>query len=310
MKLCNAYRATIVSAMLLGSVTAFCQGVPATGQTSDAAREVIASPVNDKWLPSLAPPESYNTVAPGGAAIPYQPIRSADVLWKKTVWREVDMQEKQNIPFRYEGDENTGGGMFIEILVDAIKRGKVTPYESDDRLTTKLTKEQVLEKITPKPQEFDVQDVDGEIIHRVVTRDFDPHNVTKLRIKEEWVFDRNQGKKVAKIIAIAPVLDVINETDGTYRGSFAICWLSYPQVRQVLAGYEVYSEPNNANRPTWEDFFERRMFASRITKVSNPFNERYEDIYGTDARGKMEALYEGKNYAEAVFNQEHDKWEY
>ena len=53
--------------------------------------------------------------------IPWQYIREDDILWKKRVWREIDTREKQNVAFRYAGDEHTGGGMFIEILIDAIK---------------------------------------------------------------------------------------------------------------------------------------------------------------------------------------------
>jgi gliding motility associated protien GldN len=248
-----------------------------------------------------------------GTAIPYVPIREEDALCAKTVWREIDLFEKQNTPFRYEGDENTGGGMFAEILIDAIKRGKVTAYSAlggDDRFTTQLTKEQVVEQVTPKPLEVDVPDVDGETVHRVMPREFDPHSISKLRIKEEWVFDRNEGKMITRIIGIAPVMDVYNDADGSYKGSYPVFWLSYPQLREVLTGYEVYNDQSTANRYTWDVFFDRHMFASKITKVTNPFNQRFDEIYGNDERGKMESLYEGQQYANVLFNEEHDKWEH
>lgn len=302
----------MVSALLLGSPAAFCQDA-ATIEKTCAPGSPATNAVNDQWLPSLAPNSAYNKPAVAPAALPYQQVRGADVMSSKTVWREVDMMEKQNMPFRYEGDESTGGGMFVEILLDAIKRGKVTAYSAfggDDRFTTPISIAQIQEQITPKAQEFEVEGPDGEIIHRVIPREFDPHAVSKLRIKEEWIFDRNQGKMISKIVGIAPVVDVFNEVDGSLKGSFAICWLSYPQVREVLAGYEIYVADNSANRPTWEDFFERRMFSSRITKVSNPLNQKLDEVFGNDERGKMESLYEGQHIANATFNQEHDKWEY
>ncbi len=312
MEIGNVCRVAMVSALLSGSINGFCQDASTTEKTC-APGAAATNVVNAEWLPSLAPNSGYTKADVVPAALPYQAVRGADVLWTKTVWREVDMMEKQNMPFRYEGDESTGGGMFVEILLDAVRRGKIDAYSAfggDDRFTTKTTIEQITEQITPSAQEFDVDGPDGEIIHRVIRREFDPHSVTKLRIKEEWVFDRNQGKMIAKIVGIAPVLDVYNEADHTYKGSFAICWLSYPQVREVLAGYEVYNAANNANRNTWEDFFERRMFASRITKVSNPLNQKLDEVFGTDERGKMESLYEGQHIANGIFNHEHDKWEY
>jgi gliding motility associated protien GldN len=308
MTILNSYKFAVTFALLLGNSVAFCQkGTMADEPVSGSGEQAV----NDSWKPSLAPDGAYDKVRHVGAPIPYQPIREADVLWKKRVWREIDTREKQNIGFRYEGDENTGGGMFIEILIDAIKRGKITAYSafSDDRFTTKLTKEQVIEQITPKPDTIEVEDVDGTMIKKINKKDFNPHLITAYRIKEDWIFDRNMGKMVVRIVGIAPVADLLND-DGSYKGSYAMFWLSYPEIRQTLSSYEVYNPQNDISRYTWDEYFERRMFASKITKVSNSLNQRYEDIFGTDARGKMEALYESQQNANELFNKEHDMWVY
>ena len=31
--------------------------------------------------------------------IPYEPIREADIMWSKLVWRMIDLREKMNQPF-------------------------------------------------------------------------------------------------------------------------------------------------------------------------------------------------------------------
>jgi gliding motility associated protien GldN len=309
MTILNSYKFAVAFALMVGCTTAYAQkGTMSDEPVSGSGDQAV----NDSWKPSLAPDGAYDKVKHVGAPIPYQPIREADVLWKKRMWREIDTREKQNIGFRYEGDENTGGGMFIEILIDAIKRGKITAYSAfgnDDRFTTKLTKEQVMEQITPKPDTVEVEDVDGTMIKKIQKKDFNPHLVSSIRIKEDWIFDRNQGKMVVRIIGIAPVLDYVGD-DGGYRGSAAMFWLSYPEIRQTLSSYEVYNPQNDVYRYTWDEFFERRMFSSKITKVSNSLNQRYEDIFGTDARGKMEALYESQQNANELFNKEHDMWVY
>ncbi len=33
--------------------------------------------------------------------IPYVPLREADVIWSRRIWREIDMKEKMNQPFYY-----------------------------------------------------------------------------------------------------------------------------------------------------------------------------------------------------------------
>jgi gliding motility associated protien GldN len=297
---------------MLGSSAAIAQ----KGSTAD--EPVSGSgvrPVTDKWRPTLkdGTDDSYIRVKHIGFPIPWQSIREADVLWKKRVWREIDTREKQNIAFRYEGDESTGGGMFIEILVDAVKRGLITAYSAmdadGDRFHTALSKEQFIEKITPKPDTIEAEELDGTIVKKIVQRDFEPAKVTVYRVKEDWIFDRNQGKMVVRIVGIAPIMDYYDENN-QFKGSSPLFWLSYPESRTLFSSYEVFNPNNDISRPTWDEFFENRHFSSRITKVTNALNQRYEDVFGTDARGKMEALYESQQQVNDIFNKEHDMWIY
>ncbi len=308
MKILNFNKFNLTVALMLGCSAAFAQKGTAKDEPVGAAGD---QGVSTNWKPSLVNDGSYDRVKHVGAPIPWQYIREADVLWKKKVWREIDTREKQNIGFRYQGDENTGGGMFIEILIDGIKKGKITAYSTfDDRFTSKLTKEQVMEKIAPKADSQEVEDpVTGQKFWKVVINEFKPETVTRFRVKEEWLFDRNQGKMVVHIIGIAPVKDEYGE-DGTYRGPVAMFWLYYPQIRETLSNYEVFNPQNDVYRYTWDEFFEARQFSSKITKVSNSLDQRFEDIYGTDPRGKMEQLYESQQNAIDIFNKEHDMWVY
>ncbi len=49
---------------------------------------------------------------------------------------------------------------------------------------------------------------------------------------------------VVRIIGLAPVKDIIGD-DGVYRGSQAMFWLFYPDIRNLLAQYEVYNPLND-----------------------------------------------------------------
>ena len=114
---------------------------------------------------------------------------------------------------------------------------------------------------------------------------------------------------VVRIVGLAPVKDVYGD-DGQFRGQQAMFWLYYPEIRNVLAKYEVFNPENDMFRYTWDEFFEGRKFASKIYKVSNPLDSKFEEMFGNDARGKMEALYESQRTADEIFNKEHDMWVY
>ena len=68
---------------------------------------------------------------------------------------------------------------------------------------------------------------------------------------------------IVRILAIAPLVN-----------GKALFWLSYPDIRRYLARYEAY----NGKTPTgytWDEYFESRQFASKITKKENLY-ERTE----------------------------------
>ena len=140
---------------------------------------------------------------------------------------------------------------------------------------------------------------------KITSREFNPDAVTKYRLKEDWVFDRNLGRMVVRIVGLAPILDRYNE-DGSYRGSQAVFWMYYPEIRPMMAQYEVFNPDNDVARLSWDEYFEGRFFSSRIIKTSNPFDMTYKER----GMGDLEALYESQKDAETIFNKEHDMWVY
>lgn len=311
MSILRSIKLTLALTMVLSGSSVLAQ----TGSV-DPMVSGSSSGVHESWLPSRTPDGAYDRIPMKDRArqpIPWAYIRESDILWKKRVWREIDTRQRQNVAFRYAGDEHTGGGMFIEILIDAIKKGKIVAYSVfDDRFTTVLTKEQLMEQVAGKTDTVEVYDpIKDEYIMQVRTTDFRPETITKYRIKEDWIFDRNLGQMVVRIVGLAPVKDVYGD-DGIYRGPQAMFWLYYPDIRGLLANYEVFNPENDMYRSTWDEFFEARKFASRIYKVSNPFGTQ-RGSYGERFKehlNKMEVLYEGKRAAEEIFNKEHDMWEY
>lgn len=241
----------------------------------------------------------------------YEHLRWDDALFKEKVWRELDLREKMNQTFRYEAEDDNGSQMFINILLKAIN----TPSDSvtafaDDRFTMPLTRAEMDSKTQGGPTDTnDVVDPTNPniVLERVVTRQaFDAKAVTKLRMKEEWVFDRESSRMICRIIGIAPVKEVQR---GKSIQSEVLFWVYYPDLRKTFAKYEVYNPKNlGYGRMTWEELFEARMFSSYITKstLDNPRNANIRQMI----KDPILALLEGDNIKERIFNYEQDLWSY
>jgi gliding motility associated protien GldN len=277
------------------------QGPPGEGGLNDSA-------VRKSLRPDGAFDKSFNN---DRIPLAYEHLRWDDALFAEKVTRELDLREKMNMPFRYRVEENSGDQRFISILLKAVKSGEVTAF-ADERFTTPLGTPDIGELTAGgAPDTSAVRDIDdpSKIVKYVVTTTaFDPESVLKLRIKEEWVFDREASRMFVRILGIAPLRTVLNE-NGSERGTSAMFWVYYPDLRPVLANYEVYNPKNmGIGRMTWEELFESRMFSSYITKstMDNPFNRNIRQVI----KDPILALLEGENLKERIFNYEQDLWSY
>jgi gliding motility associated protien GldN len=245
--------------------------------------------------------------------LPYEHLRWDDALFAEKVWREVDLREKMNMPFRYQAEDDNGDQRFVSILLKAVKSGEVTAFDpSDDRFTTPMdslgvkgiTAGGAADTVAVR----DVNDPNKIVGYKVTQTSFDPGSVMKFRIKEEWVFDREASRMFVRIIGIAP-LKTLYLPNGQERGSSVMFWVYYPDLRPILAKYEVYNPKNmGTGRMTWEELFESRMFSSYVIKstLDNPGNKTIRQVI----KDPILALLEGDNIKERIFNYEQDLWSY
>lgn len=239
----------------------------------------------------------------------YEHIREDDAVYRQRVWREIDTREKMNLPFRYAADEDNGNQRFISILLQAIRNREITAFDvADDRFTTPLTPDKVMETFAGGVDTVPVYDMQGNIErYEVRTREFDPDSIYQFRMKEEWVFDKESSRMFVRILGIAPVKPQYTTT-GIFIGMIPMFWVYYPDCRPLLSKYEAFNGKNFGARMTWEELFENRMFSSYITKstMDNPYDRRLKDYI----KDPILRLLEGENIKEKIFNYEQDLWSY
>jgi gliding motility associated protien GldN len=243
--------------------------------------------------------------------LPYEHLRWDDALFAEKVWRELDLREKMNQTFRYDATDDNGSQLFINMLLKAVNTGEVTAF-ADDRFTTPMTLADISQLTvgsTDTVARYDVKDI-NKIVEYVVTRaSFDAKSVVKLRIKEEWVFDRESSRMFVRILGIAPLKTLYFPNGQERPGSAPMFWVYYPDLRPTLARFEVYNPKNmGQSRMTWEELFESRMFSSYIVKstLDNAANKTIRQVI----KDPILALLEGDNIKEKIFNFEQDLWSY
>jgi gliding motility associated protien GldN len=231
--------------------------------------------------------------------IAYPHLREADVFWQHRVWREIDTRQKMNLYFRYPNQ------YFVDILRDHIIENEITAYSAmDDRFTDVMTSQEVQDIGAGTDTIWVVDPVTLEETQEIVVNEFNPESVVKIRLKEDWIFDKQTSTMIVRIIGIAPIIQNVDE-QGNIRGDEVMFWVYYPDARDVLAKYDAFNDGNYAVRLSFEDIFEMRYFDSFIIKEVNVHDRRVVD-YATG----VDALLESDRIKEKIFNFEQDLWSY
>jgi len=240
--------------------------------------------------------------------IPYYPVREADVVWKKRIWRIMDLRQKINHPFYYPETPQKGWKNFITVIVDAIREGAITAYDptNDDQFLVPYTYQEIEDKFT-RIDTVDVVDPDNPQIileKKVVKEEIDPTKVQTIKIKEDWFFDKQRSVMDVRILGICPVIDSYDEND-VYLGKLNMFWIYFPEARPVFAQSEVFNRSNSAEKRTYDELFWKRMFGSYVYKEENVYDR---DII--EYASGMDALLEAERIKNELFEFEHDLWEF
>lgn len=232
-------------------------------------------------------------------------VRKADIMWSKRLWREIDMRQKMNQPFYYPVVPHNNWRNFITVIMDALKEGSITAYDisATDEFLVPLTYQEIVSRqidtvhlsLTRPNPPYDQYDT-------VIYSEFDPSKVTRIRIKEDWYFDKKRSQMLVRILGICPVM-IKERNDEEF--SEPLFWIYFPEARPVLAQAEVFNRFNDAARRSYDEIFMKRFFSSYIYKEQNVYDRRISEY----AQG-LDALLEAEKIKQELLDFEQSLWEY
>ncbi|MCH7513474.1 MAG: gliding motility protein GldN [Bacteroidetes bacterium] len=267
------------------------------------------------------------------------PIPKYEQLYKVTVWRSIDLKEKQNKGYFAFNNE------LSKILIEGVMSGEISHIYENDSLTTEITKEEFLARRNMYEEEDDIgydewyddepyfmgdatsyngvnyeslqDDNEGNTpdtspefwqILEEEAEIYEYSQISLIQIKEDIIFDKRRSRlyyDIQSIKLFVPGSASVEKFDKEL-GVF-----SYKEIEDYFRRRPDvciwYNQYNSAENKNLADAFLMRLFMGNLTKVENPDNLIIKDIY---SRFPKEGVFAAEWLEMELMEKEHNLWSY
>jgi len=253
------------------------------------------------------------------APLAYGYVDDRDILWSKTIWETVDLDERVNFPLYYPIDTVDIGAdrrSLYDVLIKNIKNGKLEDVYVDSYFTEKRVfsdLEATLRKVDTTDMGYEQINAGEELSAEFINeRDLTAADIEEYRVKGMWYFDKRQGELKYRLLGIAPVAPDVNFIDDDSMDPsdalVELFWVWYPAARQILHESKVFNQRNSAQPISFDMLLNARRFNGIIYREDNVHGDRKVNDYIAD--NALFQILEANRIKEVIRDREQDMWAY
>ncbi len=268
--------------------------------------------------------ETYSQaeVSDGYNPLSLRQVHESYLLWKKTLWRRVDLGEKQNKPFFARNRE------ISKILIEGVEKGVLIPYLNDSvNDDNVMSREEFLQRITQDEGEEEDEFTDaGFVDDPFAVLDDDPFVVEEeeetgpqfipkrefniIEIREDLYFDRIHSRIYFDIQAISLYLpgDSFFNLGGFEKPIASFRFIDLYNLFKSMPKEAIwFNETNIAQHKNLGDAFLLRLFKGLIVKIANADDIRVSELY---ANSRKNGIMASVQVEQDLMEWESNLWEY
>jgi len=280
---------------------------------------------NSSWsqanlLNAKVPQEVGMQVVENQDPIAYGYIDNRDVLWSKTIWEIIDLNERINFPYYYPTINNgllsNNRKSLFRILYDNIASGEITEIYSTSYFIDgeKLTFEDLTDILVSR--NLSAEGISKSNAGEQVTEDdydtykIESDKIVQYRIKGTWFFNKRLGELKYRLLGIAPVApDVSTLSQGPEAMKDALVplfWIWFPDAREALSNNGVFNTRNSSQPITYDHMLNSRRFNATIYREENVYEDRQVNEYIYE--DALRQLLESERIKSEIRDFEQDMW--
>ena len=192
-----------------------------------------------------------------------------DVVWRRDIYREVDLNEDANAPLYYPVEPVGSQVNLFTYIFKLMLQGRIKVYQYKLDGNESFNTADVVKplSILDNYHIYYEKDASGKI--HLDNSDIPSREVKSYYIKESSYFDQHTSTFHTQVLALCPIMT--REDDfGDGGNKYPLFWVKYEDLAPFLSKQQIMtSNLNNAATMSVDDYFVRNQYKGKIYKTNN-----------------------------------------
>ena len=206
-----------------------------------------------------------------------------DVVWRRDIYRELDLNEDANAPLYYPVEPLGSQVNLFTYIFKLMMQGRIKAYQYKLDGNESFNADDVVKPKTFLDNYHIYYEKDAQGRTHLANSDIPSKEVKSYYIKETTYYDQHTATFHTKVLALCPIM-TRDDDFGDGGNKYPLFWVKYDDLAPFLSKQQIMtSNLNNAATMSIDDYFLRNQYKGKIYKTNNMLGKTLAQYCSSDS---------------------------
>ena len=206
-----------------------------------------------------------------------------DVVWRRDIYRELDLNEDANAPLYYPVEPLGSQVNLFTYIFKLMMQGRIKAYQYKLDGNESFNADDVVKPKTFIDNYHIYYEKDAQGRTHLDNSDIPSKEVKSYYIKETTYYDQHTATFHTKVLALCPIM-TRDDDFGDGGNKYPLFWVKYDDLAPFLSKQQIMtSNLNNAATMSIDDYFLRNQYKGKIYKTNNMMGKTLAQYCSSDS---------------------------
>ena len=206
-----------------------------------------------------------------------------DVVWRRDIYRELDLNEDANAPLYYPVEPLGSQVNLFTYIFRLMMQGRIKAYQYKLDGNESFNADDVVKPKTFLDNYHIYYEKDAQGRTHLDNSDIPSKEVKSYYIKETTYYDQHTATFHTKVLALCPIM-TRDDDFGDGGNKYPLFWVKYDDLAPFLSKQQIMtSNLNNAATMSIDDYFLRNQYKGKIYKTNNMLGKTLAQYCSSDS---------------------------